>query len=79
MAMWDSFPAKNFILPYIHIQIGIRNYVLINLIDLSDSYAEKLSTGEEVAWNTLVMVHQVIAKIRQDREIWDGNDGVMLQ
>ena len=39
----------------------------------------KLSTGDEVTRSTLATVIQVIAKKRQDRQIWDANDGVMVQ
>ena len=78
-AMWYSVPAKIFTVPVIHIQIGLGNDVLNNLLYLIDCYLEKLSTGEEVARNTLVTLNQVIAKILQNRQIWDVNDGVMLR
>ena len=69
MEMWDIVLVKNFIDPVLHIQIGLGNDVLSNLLDLIDSYVEKLSTGDEVARNTLVKVNQVISKRRQDRQI----------
>ena len=78
MAMWEIVQVKNFIVLVLHIQIGLSNDVLSNLLDFIDSGAEKLSTGEEVARNTLVTVNQVITKRWQDRQIWDVNDGVML-
>ena len=70
--------SENFIVPVIHLQIGIVNDVLSKLIDIINSDVEKLSTGEEVARNTLVKLNQVITKRRQDCQIWDVNDGVML-
>ena len=79
MAMWGSVPVKNSIVPVLHLQIGIRNDVLSNLLVFIDSDVEKLSTGEEVAYSKLVTVNKVISKRRQDRQIWDVNDGVMLQ
>ena len=62
MAMWDSVPVKNFILPLLHIQIGLGNDVLNRLLDLIDSDVEKLSTSKEVACNTLETLNQVAAK-----------------
>ena len=70
--------SEIFIVPVLHIQRGIGNYILSNLLDFIDSDVEKLYIGEEVARNTLVKVNQVITKRRQDRQIWDINDGVML-
>ena len=71
--------SEKFIVSVPCLQIGIRNDVLNNLLDLVDSDVEKLSTGEEVSHNTLVTLNQVIAKIRQNRETWDVNDGLMLR
>ena len=48
MEMWDSVPAKNFTVPFIHLQIGLENDVLNNLIYFIDYDEEKLSTAEEV-------------------------------
>ena len=78
MAIWDSVPVKNFIVPVLHIQIGLGNYFLKNLLDYIDSDVQKLSTGEEVARNTLVTVNQVITNRRKECQIWDFNDGIML-
>ena len=69
MEMWDIVLVKNFIVPVLHPQIGLRNDFISNLLDLIDSYVERLSTGDEVARNTLVTVNQVISKRRQDRQI----------
>ena len=77
--MWYSVTVKNFIVPVINLQIGLGNDFLNNLLYFIDSDVEKLSTGEEVAHNTLVTLKQVIAKIRQNLQIWDVDDGVMLQ
>ena len=71
--------SENFVVPVLHIQIGIGNDVLNNFLDFIDSDVEKLSTGTEVVRNTLVTLNQVIAKIQQNCQIWDVNDGVMLQ
>ena len=79
MAMWGSVPVKNSIVPVLHLQIGIRNDVLSNLLVFIDSDVEKLSTGEEVARNTLVTLNRVIKKIWQNRHIWYVSDGVMLR
>ena len=37
MVMWYSVPVKNFIVPVLHLQIGLGNDVLNNLIDFIDS------------------------------------------
>ena len=78
MEIFDSVPVKNFIFPVLHIQIGLGNYFLRNLIYYIESKVEKLSTGEEVARNTLVELNQVIAKRQKNHQIWDVNDGVVL-
>ena len=78
MEMWDSVSVINFIVPVLHLQIGIGNDVLNNLLDLIDSDVEKLYTGEELAHNKLVTLNQVITKRRQKRQLWDVDDGVML-
>ena len=78
MEMLDSVTVKNFTFPVFHLQIGLGNDVLSNLLDSIDSGVEKLSIREEVAHNTLVTVNKVITKWRQDRKIWDGSYGVML-
>ena len=78
MEIWDSVPMKNFIVPVLNLQIGLGNYVLNNLLGFIDSDVEKLSTGEEVARNTLVELNQVIAKRQKNHQIWDVNDGVVL-
>ena len=69
MDMWDSIPVKNLIVPAIHPPIGLRNYILRNLLGFVDSDVEKLSKREEVSHSTLVTVNQVIAKSQQDRQI----------
>ena len=46
MEIWKSVPVKNFIVPLIHLQIGLGNYVLNNLLDFIDSGVENLSKGE---------------------------------
>ena len=57
LVMWDSVPVKNFIVPVLHLQIGIGNDVLSNLLDLVKSDVDKLSTGEEEFNNILVKVN----------------------
>ena len=79
MSMWYSVPVKKIIVPVIHFQICTGNDILINLLDFIDFHVYKLSTGEEVTRSTLATVNQVIAKKRQDRQIWDANDGVMVK
>ena len=79
MAMWYSVPVKKIIVPVIHFQICTGNDILINLLDFIDFHVYKLSTGDEVTRSTLATVIQVIAKKRQDRQIWDANDGVTLR
>ena len=76
--MWDRVPVKNFIDPVIIIQIDIGNDVSNKLLGSIDSDVEKLSICEEVALNTLVTLNQVIAKRRQNRQIRDVNNGVMV-
>ena len=44
MEIWDSVPVKNFIVSVIHLQIGLRNIFLRNLLDLIDSDVDKIST-----------------------------------
>ena len=78
MAMWYSVLVKNFIVPVLHLKIGLLNAVLKNFIFWVHSDVEKLSTGEKVDRNTLVTLKQVIAKIRQNRQMWDFNYCVML-
>ena len=73
-----QFPVKNFIFSVLHLQIGLGNYFLRNLLYLVDSDVENLSTGEEVAHNILVTVNQVVSKSQKERQIWDVNYGVML-
>ena len=36
MKMWDSVPVENFIVPVIHLKIGLWSDVLSNLIDFID-------------------------------------------
>ena len=62
IVMWDSVPVKNFIVPVLHLQIGLGNDVLNNLLDFIDYNLEKLSTSDKVAHNTLVTLNQVITK-----------------
>ena len=71
--------SEKFIVSVPCLQIGIRNDVLNNLLDLVDSDVEKLSTGEEVSHNTLVTLNQVTAKRQQNHQMWDVNDGAILQ
>ena len=78
MSMWDSVSVKNFIVPVLHIQIDLGNDFLKRLLDFIEYYLEKLYTGEEVACNTLVTLKQSTTKRRQNRQIWDFNDGLML-
>ena len=78
MEMWYSVPVENFVVTNIHIQIGLRNDVLINLLGVFYYGVEKLYIGEEVGHNTLIIVNQVISKRRQKCQIWDFNDGVIL-
>ena len=46
MAMWDSVPVNNFIVPVMNIQIGLGDDVLSNLIDFIEYDVGKLSTGD---------------------------------
>ena len=46
ISMWDGVPVKNFIPPVLHLQIGLGNDILRNLLYFIDSDMEKLSTGE---------------------------------
>ena len=65
MAIWDSVPMNNFIVPVLHIQIGRGYNILINHLDFVNSDVDRLSTVEEVAHNTMMTVNQVNAKRRQ--------------
>ena len=60
--MWGSVPVKTFIVRFLHIQRGIDNYALSNIIDLIDSDVENLSTDEEVDRNIIVKINQDIEK-----------------
>ena len=55
MAMWDSVLVNNFVVTVIHLQIGLG--IFFKLLDFIDSDVEKISTGEEVASNTLVKLN----------------------
>ena len=79
MKIWGSLPENNFIVPVLHLQIGLGNYAFKNLLCFLNSGAEKLSMGEELYRNTLVTVNQLISKGQKDHQIWGVNDGVMLQ
>ena len=71
--------SEKSIVPVLHLQIGLGNDVLRNLLGFVDSDVGKLSTGEEGDYNTLVSLNQVINKRRQYHQICDVNDGVMFQ
>ena len=79
MEMWDSVQVKNFIVPVLHLKIGLGKDVLNNLLDFIESDVKKLSTGEEVDHNKMVTLNQGIAKRQQNRKIWDVHDGIILR
>ena len=79
MEMWDSVSVKNFVVPVLHLQIGLGNDVKNNLLDFIDSDVDKLFTDEEMARNTMVTLNQIITKKRNNFQIWYVNDGVIFR
>lgn len=53
--IWDFIEPDNYMLPQLHIEIGLTNNVLENFYDFIEDQVEKASPEEKVARNQFVM------------------------
>jgi hypothetical protein len=53
--VWDFIKPRNYMLPQLHIEIGLTNNVLDNFYDFIEDQVEKASPEEKVSRNQLFM------------------------
>ena len=52
---WDFVEVDHFICPILHNQINLSNNLFHNLLDYGNEYIEKMSVGEDMARNSLLL------------------------
>lgn len=77
--MWDCIPISHYIVPVLHIHIGLGNDVLNHLLDIIDRDIEKISPEEQSAWNDLVSIENAIKQLHHKRDEYDKTEGVLVR
>ena len=76
--LFDSVPVKNYIVPVLHLHIGVGNNLLDSLIEWIMERVEKLTPGEVVHQNAAIYAEARYQKFRVDYDIWMENEGITL-
>ena len=71
---WDFVEVGHFIRPILHNQINLGNNVFHNLFNYGNEYIEKLSVGEDIARNSLLLIDSSIEEKVNLRNEFDVSD-----
>jgi hypothetical protein len=76
--IWDFIEPCNYMLPQLHIEIGLTNNVLDNFYDFIDDHVEKTSLEEKVARNQLVMADVAFTRAEERLDHWKATGATDL-
>jgi hypothetical protein len=76
--IWDFIEPCNYMLPQLHIEIGLTNNVSDNFYDFIEYQVEKASLEEKVAKNQLVMADVAYTRAQEKLENWKENGATDL-
>ena len=77
---WDFIPIENYIIPLLHVMIGVGNDILEHFMDQYDLNIIKLSTEENKARNDVQDFEKNLKAKREELKAWDGSvDGKELK
>lgn len=70
---WPSIDPENYIIPILHLSIGLGNYVIKAMLDWINLEIVEISEEEVVVRNTLSTTMTSIAEKRKERDEWDAS------
>ncbi len=76
--LFDSVPVDNYIIPVLHLLIGIGNNLLNSLLEWVAERVEKLSHHEVVHRNEVIFAEARHQKFKADYDTWIENEGSLL-
>jgi len=76
--LFDSVPVDNYIIPVLHLLIGIGNNLLNSLLEWVAERVEKLSHHEVVHRNEVIFAEARHQKFKADYDTWIENEGITL-
>jgi hypothetical protein len=68
--VWDFIEPSNYMLPQLHIKIGLTNNVLDNFYDFVEDQVEKASPEEKVSRNQLIMTDVAYTRAEERPDSW---------
>jgi hypothetical protein len=76
--LFDSVPVQNYIVPVLHLLIGVGNNLLDSLIEWIMERVEKLTTDEVVHQNSVIYAEAHYQKFKAGYDKWMENEGITL-
>ncbi len=79
--LWDFIEPLHYILPQLHIEIGLVNYVLENFYDFDEDQVEVAPPEEHMACNSMILCDVAVIKAKESVDDWNdtGNADLALQ
>jgi hypothetical protein len=78
LPLFDSVPVENYIVPVLHLLIGIGNNLLESLLEWVSERIEKLTHQEVVHRNAVIYAEARYNKFKKDYDAWIQNDRIRL-
>jgi hypothetical protein len=79
--VWDFIEPLNYIIPQLHIEIGLINYVLENFYDFIEEQVEVAPPKEQMARNSMILNDVAVIKAIERLDKWHviGNVDLAMQ
>jgi hypothetical protein len=71
---WQFIPLENYVVPLLHMLIGIGNQMLARFCNIVNEYVERLSPKEVNTQCKIQILQQIIKEKTTERKAWDQTD-----
>jgi hypothetical protein len=78
LPLFDSVAVENYIVPVLHLLIGVGNNLLESLLEWVSERIEKLTHCEVLHRNAVIYAEARYQKYKKDYDTWIQNEGIML-
>jgi hypothetical protein len=76
--LFNAVPVENYIVPVLHLLIGVGNNLLESLLEWVSERVEKLTHREVVHRNAIIYLEARNQKFKKDYDTWIQNEGITL-
>jgi hypothetical protein len=76
--LFNAIPICNFVIPILHIIIGIGNSLVDCIFEWIEERIEKLTPDQIQAWNSFLFAKVQYDRLKENYDEWLQNDGILF-